>query len=348
MQVKDIYATGNGSLPKNSKLLGESKKKKAAEIAARAVESSAKNPLAGANNSGYNTSENTFDAIMQRLEESDKSPEMQEILGNANPSKSPEEVGAENWRGQINDTPPEYPEKIRPARQYEKNKDVDLSEVMDEQGHINGQGREPIASVPYGIARAGLSACESIAINNVLADYGKNPDFHDISRTAYEKNYLRMGGLLGMFPEDTERLMEDYGIQYRETTPEEVEQNVEYLMKLYGILNKPINPQILQKNADEEYMFDRERYVAVIQKNIKVGNSAIPNPIGGIHTFLMVYDKEGQEIGNTGEIGHWIVYNRFNPDTAPRVYKDLDAILEDNNRYLKIYEITGVEDSDEA
>ena len=179
-----------------------------------------------------------------------------------------------------------------------------------------------------------------------MVDYGKKPDLAEIIRTADENGYLRAGGLLGMFPKDTEKMMRDYGIQYKEVTPEEAEKSIEELMRLYGIANKPIRPQLLQKYADDDFMLDRERFIAVIQRNIKLGDSYIPNPIGSLHTFLMVYDKNGEKIKDSNEIGHWIVYNRFNDSEGPTPYVDLSSVLGNDSRYIKIYEILGV-DSDE-
>ena len=151
-----------------------------------------------------------------------------------------------------------------------------------------------------------------------------------------------------MFPEDTEKLMTDYGIRYEETSPAEAEKEIEDLMKLYGIASEPAAPALLQKFADDGYMLDRERYIAVIQSAGKNGDPNRPHPLRGIHTFLLVYDKDGQKIGDSGKIGHRIAYNRYNNRDRPKAYEELADVLENNNRFIQIYKITGVGEENEG
>lgn len=278
MQAKDIYATGTGSSPVNSKLIEESKKKKAAEIEAKKTADKTSVAAAGKNN--YNAvtgsppkAESSFKTLMRKLEDSYSSPEIQEILGNANPSKSPEEVGTENWLGQKTaDVNTDSLYRVRPALQYEINKKWDLSAVMDEGGHINGQKRDGIVDMPYGSSTIGHAGCEIIAVYNLLQDMGRDVSFPEVIRTADEIDCLVSNGNGGILPGGTKRLLQAYGIEF-----EEVSKNT------------------LQAWADHGYMFDGEQYIAITWNTWSENKILDSNLKDGIHTFLMLYDADGRE-----------------------------------------------------
>lgn len=206
--------------------------------------------------------------------------------------------------------------KRRALRRYERDRAWPLDDVTDGMGRINGQGREPIARMPYGISRVGFSGCESIAVYNLLRDMGREVTLPEVIRAADENRCFTLFGLTGIFPRGVMRLLKVFGLRFAEVSREE-----------------------RQRLGEGDGLSGRRRYIAIVQRTIRLGKRSLPNPFGTIHTFLLVWDEEGTRIG--GKLGtvHWTAYNRYNSSRRGRVYGDIGAVLDDRARYLQLLEI---------
>lgn len=78
----------------------------------------------------------------------------------------------------------EFPKRISKNAQerYMKNLEYEraVKPTLDQFGHINGQGRYPIGDMQFGSVKASGTACEVIAIYNVLKDLGKEVRLADL------------------------------------------------------------------------------------------------------------------------------------------------------------------------
>ena len=105
--------------------------------------------------------------------------------------------------------------------------------------------------------------------------------------------YLRFGGRLGATP------------------------YLQRLLRRYGASARFVLPARLRREAGEGVLPPGAVFLMVIWNRF-----ALPHK--GLHTFAVEYSPDGT--------GGWMVYNRFNSDSAGRRYDTLDGILK-NGRY---------------
>lgn len=204
-----------------------------------------------------------------------------------------------------------------------------LSETDD--GHINGQGRDPFRGMSFGpaiedkyvtgigrsiaqringdyetfgtVANAG---CEAIAVYNTLYDLGVK----DISLSQIIYDTERMGNMLwnGWFGTKIWK--------------------VDDMLNMYGVSSQTVSPAEIQASADNGTLNPNQIFVAT------VFNNRDHKITGGIHTFEIVYLPN-----NTDQ--PWVVYNRNNASTAGEPYADLNSILEGRGEYILLHQING-------
>ena len=193
-------------------------------------------------------------------------------------------------------------------RNFEANRGQDLSTAMDRRGMLNGQGRDGLRSLAFGWSNVGKAGCEAIAVYNALLALGKPRPLAEIIRDMEKGGYLRMGGHFGASP-FFKRLMRRYGAETRVTLPARMSRQAAL---------RALSPGAV--------------FIAVIWNR-----RFLPNK--GLHTFTVVYSPD--------QAGDWLVYNRFNSDTAARRYAGTEEILKNGKHigaYLVVYRVCPVDD----
>ena len=193
------------------------------------------------------------------------------------------------------------PGRIR--RNYEDNRNRDLSGAMDSRGMLNGQGREALKGLAFGFSNVGHAGCESIAVYNALLALGRPRPLADIIRDMEKGGYLRMGGHFGASP------------------------YFKPLLRRCGAESRAVLPGRLQRDADTRSLTPGAVFIMTIWNRRLL-------PHHGLHTFTAVFSPDAA--------GDWLTYNRFNSDREGRRYPTLRDILVNGKHagsYLVIYRI---------
>ena len=192
-------------------------------------------------------------------------------------------------------------ERIR--KNYEDNARRDLSALADENGMLNGQGREGLSSLAFGRASVGKAGCESIAVYNAMRMLRRPRPLAEVIRDMERGGYLRWGGHLGAAP------------------------YLRPLLRRYGAASRMIGPAALQRSADNRELTPGAVFLMAIWNRRFL-------PQKGLHTFAAQYDPAPE--------GDWLVFNRFNSDAAGRRYDRLADILRNGSErgaFLVIYRV---------
>lgn len=157
--------------------------------------------------------------------------------------------------------------------------------VLDETGHLNGQGRLPVGIMSFGNSTAGFSACEVIAVYNVLNDLGIHRRLSDLIYDAEKLGFLFARGFFGTKINKIPKLLEYYGVRCEK-------------VKARDFIEKA-------RNNDYE---DGQMFIITIRNRCDV-------PVCAIHTFEAVYyegkwevfnrfnkDKKSRKCGNIADI----------------------------------------------
>ena len=198
------------------------------------------------------------------------------------------------------------PRQIR--KNFEANRQRDLTPCMDEKGMLNGQDREGLGDLAFGFSNVGRAGCESIAVYNALLALGRPRPLADIIRDMEKGGYLRLGGHFGAAP------------------------YFKPLLRRLGAESRAVLPGSLRRQAAVRSLTPGAVFIAVMWNR-----RYLPNK--GLHTFTMVYSP--------APAGDWLVYNRFNSDTAARRYAEPEDILKNGKHtgaWLVIYRIYPAEE----
>ncbi len=193
-------------------------------------------------------------------------------------------------------------------RNYDANRALDISPAMDRAGMLNGQGRDGLKGLAFGFSSVGHAGCESIAVYNALLALGRPRPLAEIIRDMEKGGYLRMGGYFGAAP------------------------YFKPLLRRYGAQSRAVLPGTMARQAEQRTLTPGAVFIVTIWNR-----RFLPNH--GLHTFTAVYDPE--------DGADWVVYNRFNSDSAARRYADPQEMLK-NGKYtgafLVIYRIYPVDE----
>ena len=193
------------------------------------------------------------------------------------------------------------PKEIK--QRFETNRDRDISAAADENGMLNGQGREALAKLAFGRSNVGRAGCESIAVYNILRLLGRPRPLAEIIRDMEKGGYMRLWGHWGAAP------------------------FLRPLLRRYGAAARAVSPGGLQRSADGRALTPGAAFIMCIW------NRRL-QPQKGLHTFAAVYDPRGEE--------DWVVYNRYNNDAQGRRYAALEDILKTGKSvgaFLVIYRV---------
>ena len=86
--------------------------------------------------------------------------------------------------------------------------------LCDSTGHINGQGRFPLSCMRFGRVSAGGTACEIIAVYNVLADLKRPMKLAELIFCAEALGYLFLFGAFGTKISKIGALLEKLGVPF--------------------------------------------------------------------------------------------------------------------------------------
>jgi len=198
----------------------------------------------------------------------------------------------------------------RADRSYRENLRFDITPAMDDDGLLNGQGREALRAMRFGLASVGRAGCESIAVFNALRLLSLSRPLPEIIRDMEQGGYMRLGGHLGAAP------------------------YFQPLLRRYGARTRAVSPRKLQRLADEGALSPGAVFLCSIWNDRLL-------PFKGLHTFTLLYAPD--------ERGGWLAYNRFNSDKARRRYDSLRGVLRNGNAtgaYLVIYRVEPLEPQD--
>lgn len=193
------------------------------------------------------------------------------------------------------------PKQIK--KNFDANKERDLSGLLDEKGMLNGQDREGLGDLAFGFARVGQAGCESVAVYNALTALGRPRPLAEIIRDMEKGGYLRLGGHFGAAP------------------------YFKPLLRRYGTESRTVTAGSLKRQAAVRSLTPGAVFIAVMWNR-----RFLPNK--GLHTFTVVYSPDPG--------GDWLVYNRFNSDKSARRYAELEDILKNGSHtgaWLVIYRI---------
>ena len=185
-----------------------------------------------------------------------------------------------------------------------------LSSIFDSFGHINGQHRYPVGTMHFGRAKAGGTACEVIAIYNVLKDIGKPSRLADLIFYDEVLGFMFLSGHFGTKIHRIGTFLDKLKVPYER-----------------------LSVRDFIRSAGKKEYDDGQIFIVTIKTRAEL-------PISQLHTFETVYYKD-----------NWIVYNRFNDDEKPAVYKNAADILR-NGKYrgsfYSIYRINNDSQNEET
>lgn len=186
---------------------------------------------------------------------------------------------------------------------FEQNARRDLTSLEDEDGILNGQGREGLRELTFGFSNVGHAGCESIAVYNALRLLGLSRPLPEVIRDMEKGGYMRLWGHMGAAP------------------------YFQPLLRRYGAVTRAVNPHRLQRRAEAGELPEGSVYLFCIW------NDRL-RFYKGLHTFAGVWAPDGAS--------GWVIFNRFNHDRARRRYVSLGDVLKNGKAtgaYLVVYQV---------
>ena len=190
---------------------------------------------------------------------------------------------------------------------FDRNRASDLTPAMDEDGILNGQGREGLRELSFGFASVGRAGCESIAVYNALQCLGLARPLPEVIRDMERGGYMRLWGHMGAAPW------------------------FQPLLRRYGAKSRIAEPRSLQRRAEAGALDPGSVFLFCIW------NDRL-RFYKGLHTFAGVWAPDGRP--------GWVIFNRFDSDRVRRRYPMLRDVLKNGKTtgaWLVIYQVTPLE-----
>ena len=181
-------------------------------------------------------------------------------------------------------------EKSRTARNLAHNEELCKSLI---QGLFSGQGNEPVSKMLFGKNPLSHCGCEAIAVYNIMQLLGLEQPLYRVI-TEFELNGLSMlffSTFFGASPKKLGRYFTAHGVDFTY-----IKKREEFIKTAQ---NRPFGIAAFWVNTYSKHRFNR------------FGS--------GMHTVAFTKAEDGTIS----------VFNRYNGDTQPRIYKNLEELLDD-------------------